>query len=122
MICPSCGHDNIEGADRCEECMTSLFTVGARQAARGSLERSVMEDDIRQLEQEFLGVSPDTSTLEVIRKMKAAGLGCAQDLDGGERGGIFTARDLLYKLTGNGANSPGTARTKILNRDRGHPH
>ncbi len=77
MICPSCGHDNIEGADRCEECMTSLFNFGAPQAARGSLERSVMEDDIRQLEQEFLGVSPDTPALEVIKKMKAAGLGCA---------------------------------------------
>jgi len=109
MLCPSCGHDNIEGADRCEECMTSLFNVGARQAARGSLERSVMEDDIRQLEQEFLGVSPDTSALEVIKKMKVAGLGCALVLEDGKLVGIFTERDLLNKLTGKNASSPDTA-------------
>ena len=117
MICPSCGHDNIEGADRCEECMTSLFNVGASQAARGSLERSVMEDDIRQLEQEFLGVSPDTSALEVIRKMKEAGFGCALVMDEGKLVGIFTERDLLNKLTGKSASSLGTAVKDLMSAD-----
>jgi len=27
MFCPSCGHDNIEGVDRCEECMTPLLAL-----------------------------------------------------------------------------------------------
>jgi CBS domain-containing protein len=109
MLCPSCGHDNIEGADRCEECMTSLFNLDVPQAGRASMERSVMEDDIRQLEQEFLGVLPDTSALEVIAKMKAAGLGCALVMDEGKLVGIFTERDLLNKLTGKSASSPSTA-------------
>ena len=100
MICPSCGHDNIEGADRCEECVTSLLNLDVPQAGREGLASSVMEDDISQLEQEFLSVSPDTSALEVIRKMKAAGLGCALVLDEGKLVGIFTERDLLNKLTG----------------------
>ena len=108
MICPSCGHDNIEGADRCEECMTSLFNLDVPQAGRESLERSVMEDDIRQLEQEFLGVSPDTSALEVIEKLKAAGLGCALVMDEGKLVGIFTERDLLNKLTGEAASDQAT--------------
>ena len=103
MICPSCGHDNIEGADRCEECMTSLFNLDVPQAGREGLAHSVMEDDIRQLEQEFLGVSPDTSALEVIKKMKAASLGCALVLHNGKLVGIFTERDLLKKLTGKDA-------------------
>src|SRR5438552_3055818 len=109
MLCPSCQHDNIEGADRCEECMTSLFNLDVPRAGRESLERSVMEDDIRQLEQEFLGVAPDTSALEVIKKMKEAGLGCALVMDEGKLVGIFTERDLLNKLTGSGASAPSTA-------------
>ena len=64
MICPSCSHDNIEGADRCEECVTSLFNLNLPQAGREGLSRSVMKDDLRQLEQEFLGVAPDTSALQ----------------------------------------------------------
>ena len=100
MICPSCGYDNTEGADRCEECLTPLFNRDLSQADTVGLGRSVMEDDLRQLEQEFLGVSPETSADEVIDKMKAARVGCALVLDNGKLVGIFTERDLLNKLTG----------------------
>jgi CBS domain-containing protein len=100
MICPSCGHDNIEGADRCEECVTSLLNLDVPQADREGPASSVMEDDISQLEQEFLSVTSETSVLEVIGKMKSSGLGCALVLDGGKLVGIFTERDLLNKLTG----------------------
>ena len=107
MICPSCQHDNIEGADRCEECVTSLLKVDP-QAEQEGLASSIMENDIRELEQEFLGVSPDTSALDVIRKMKAAGVGCALVLEEGNLVGIFTERDLLNKLTGSAAKSSQT--------------
>lgn len=109
MICPSCQHDNIEGADRCEECMTSLFNLDVPQAGREGLTRSVMEDDLSQLAQEFLGVPPDTSALEVIQKMKDARLGCALVLEDGKLVGIFTERDLLNKLTGKDAVPENTA-------------
>jgi len=107
MICPSCGYDNIEGADRCEECVTSLLKVDP-QADQEGLASPVMENDISQLEQEFLGVSPDTSAGDVIKKMKAAGVGCALVLVDGELVGIFTERDLLNKLTGSAAKSSQT--------------
>src|SRR5213594_2840555 len=114
MICPSCGYDNIEGVDRCEECVTPLLSLDVpRAAAKAGLARSVMEDDLRQLEQEFLGVSPDTPAIEVIRKMKEARLGCALVLDDGKLVGIFTERDILNKLTGKKA-SVGTTAVKDL--------
>jgi CBS domain-containing protein len=100
MICPSCGHDNIEGADRCEECVTSLLNLDVPRAEREGPASSVMEDDISRLEQEFLSVSPDTTAFEVITKMKASSLGCALVLENGNLVGIFTERDLLDKLTG----------------------
>lgn len=110
MFCPSCDHDNIEGVDRCEECMTPLLSLDVPRAesARG-LARSVMEDKLNQLEQEFLGVVPEAPVSEVIRKMKETGLGCALVLEQGELVGIFTERDLLNKLTGKTANPQSTA-------------
>jgi len=101
MICPSCGYDNIDGADRCEECVTPLFNRDAPRAdSAAGLARSAMENDLRQLESEFLGVTPDASTHEVVNQMKQARLGCALVLDNGKLLGIFTERDLLSKLTG----------------------
>jgi CBS domain-containing protein len=114
MTCPSCGHDNIEGTDRCEECMTSLRNVEVLQPGRANMARSVMEDDISQLDQEFLSVSPDTPALEVIRKMKDAGLGCVLVLENGHVAGIFTERDLLNKLTGQTAVPDSTAIGELM--------
>lgn len=101
MICPACGYDNIEGADRCEECVTPLFNLDVPRAdSAPGLARSVMEDDLRKLENEFLAVTPDTSADDVVNQMKQARLGCALVLDDGKLVGIFTERDLLNKLTG----------------------
>ena len=108
MICPSCGYDNTEGSDRCEECMVPLYYLDLPRTDTG-LARSVMEDNLSQLEQEFLGVGPGATALEVIRKMKAARVGCALVLDGGRLVGIFTERDVLNKLVGKNAVAESTA-------------
>jgi len=102
MICPSCGHDNIEGMDRCENCMKPLrdLDVPRADATRG-LARSVMEDDLRKLETEqTLTVRPTESVMEVVRRMREAQTGCALIVDGDELVGIFTEHDVLGKLTG----------------------
>jgi signal-transduction protein with cAMP-binding, CBS, and nucleotidyltransferase domain len=117
MLCPSCGYDNMEGADRCEECLTSLFNVDGAQGGRRSLARSVMEDDLSKLEQEFLGVAPDAPVSEVIRRMKEARLGCALVIDGGKLYGIFTERDLLNKMTGKAATTETTAVRQLMSPD-----
>jgi CBS domain-containing protein len=76
-----------------------------------------MEDDISQLDQEFLGVSPDAPVGEVIKQMKAARLGCALVLDGGNLVGIFTERDLLNKFTGKNVNPDGTTVKELMSID-----
>jgi len=101
MLCPSCGYDNIEGADRCEDCLTPLHNLDVPRAdATEGLARSVMEDDLSKLDQEFLGVTSNTPALEVINQMKSAHVGCALVIDNGKLLGIFTERDVLKKLTG----------------------
>jgi signal-transduction protein with cAMP-binding, CBS, and nucleotidyltransferase domain len=115
MICPSCGYDNIEGADRCEECVTPLFNREAPQAdSAAGLARSVMENDLSKLDSEFLSVTPDTSASEVVNQMKQARLGCALVLDDGKLVGIFTERDLLSKLTGKAALPPTTPVKQLM--------
>lgn len=106
MICPSCGHDNLEGMDRCENCMKSLRDLDVPRAeATSGLVRSVMEDNLSHLDQmKPLTVSPDESALAVTRRMKEAQTGCALVLDDeGKLVGIFTEHDVLRKLAGRGA-------------------
>ncbi len=102
MICPSCGHENIEGTDRCENCLSSFRDLDVPRAENTSgLARSVMEDDLRRLHQEgTLFVSPETPAREVVRRMKEAQTGCALVLDGDQLKGIFTEHDVLCKMTG----------------------
>ena len=103
MICPSCGHENLEGMDRCENCMKSLRDLDVPRAeATAGLVRSVMEDDLGHLEQmETLTVRPEDAALEVARRMRDAHTGCALVLnDEGKLVGIFTEHDVLKKLTG----------------------
>lgn len=102
MICPDCGHDNIEGMDRCENCMKPLrdLDVPRPDATRG-LVRSVMEDDLKELLEETpLRVTPDTPTGEVIRRMKETTASCVLVVEGDKLSGIFTEHDVLGKLSG----------------------
>jgi CBS domain-containing protein len=69
-------------------------------ATRG-LARSVMEDDLRDLEQEeTLTVGPGEPVLEAVRRMKEAQTACVLVVDGGELVGIFTEHDVLTKMMG----------------------
>jgi CBS domain-containing protein len=116
MICPSCGHDNIEGMDRCENCMKPLrdLDVPRADATRG-LARSVMEDDLRQLEfEETLTIGPEATALSAIGLMKQAQVGCVLVVDRDELVGIFTEHDVLCKLTGADAKAGDTKVSELM--------
>ncbi len=105
MNCPSCGHENIDGSDRCENCLSPFrqLDIPSADAAEG-LARSVMEDNLSQLDHEkTISVAPDTPALEVARLMKDSNSGCALVLDGVKLVGIFTEHDVLLKMTGESA-------------------
>ena len=102
MLCPSCGFDNIEGVDRCDNCMKSLRDLDVPRAdATGGLVRSVMEDDLSRLSlEETLMVRPEDPVIEVARRLKERGTSCALVLDGDDLAGIFTEHDVLRKMVG----------------------
>ena len=101
MNCPSCGHENIEGNDRCENCLAPFrdLDVPRADSAEG-LARSVMEDNLSELDHdETICVAPDTPALEVARLMKNSNSGCALVVDGGKLIGIFTEHDVLLRMS-----------------------
>ena len=102
MICPSCGVDNIEGVDRCDNCMKPLrdLDVPRPDASRG-LVRSVMEDNLSHLDlEETLVAHPSDRVRELIRRMKETNATCALVLEGDNLAGIFTEHDVLSRLAG----------------------
>ncbi len=116
MHCPSCGHENIEGTDRCDNCMTSLQKLDVPQPedARG-LARSVMEDNLSLLEPEqAVAVAPDTLALDVAGRMKSARSGCALVIDGDKLVGIFTEHDILHRLFGEGPSARNIAVRELM--------
>jgi CBS domain-containing protein len=101
MNCPSCGHENLEGSDRCENCLAPFrdLDVPRVDSAEG-LARSVMEDNLAQLDQEeTITVAPDTPAIEVARLMKNSNSGCALVVEGKKLVGIFTEHDVLLRMT-----------------------
>ncbi len=101
MFCPACGSENIDGSDRCDNCLTSFrdLDIPGADAAEG-LRRSVMEDRLNKLGyDEPVCVMPDAPVSDVIELMKQSHSGCALVVEDGKLIGIFTEHDVLLKLT-----------------------
>jgi CBS domain-containing protein len=99
----SCGHDNIAGADHCEECHASLAHEDVPLARiESAVEKSLSEDRVQTLNPvEAVFVGEDTSLDVAIRTMRERKIGCLLVTDSeGKLNGIFTERDLLYKVAG----------------------
>lgn len=100
MICPACGSENIEGIDRCENCLAPFrdLDIPRADAAEG-LAQSVMEDRLSQLDYDTpILVSGDTPAGEVAQRMMAAQSGCALVVQNEKLVGIFTEHDLLKQF------------------------
>ena len=60
MICPHCGHENIQGEAECAACLQDLTHLD-EPTADSALERLLMEDPVRNLAPAApVSVSPDT--------------------------------------------------------------
>ncbi|MCP9493929.1 MAG: CBS domain-containing protein [Pyrinomonadaceae bacterium MAG19_C2-C3] len=72
FICPACGTENIEGADRCENCMTGLRNLDVPRAdATGGVVRSVMETTVGELKHdEPLTLAASATTDDAVRAMR----------------------------------------------------
>jgi hypothetical protein len=127
MICPSCGTENIDGNDRCENCLSSFrdLDIPGPDAAEG-LARHVMKDKLSELEKETpIIVAPDTPAIDVATRMKELNTGCALVLDGPKLVGIFTEHDILRRMSANLRTQRGSGRDRARDprrRNSAHRH
>lgn len=99
VLCPDCGHDNIDGADSCQQCGQPLFESGSRRA-ESDLERNLLEDRIGRLNvRKPLLASPGEAVGDVMRRLAEAREGYAVVVDSQENIlGVFTDRDALMEV------------------------
>ena len=70
MRCPSCGHDNLPGADYCEECRTNLMHEDVPLARIQSvIEKSISEDRVETLNPEEAVPNPEDTSLDAVRPL-----------------------------------------------------
>lgn len=101
LICSACGHDNILGSDDCEECGQALSDTTAVES-EGTQESSLLDRPLLELNPRRPEcVERETSLADVIARLKGRNVGCVLVTDnGGELIGIFTERDVLYRVVG----------------------
>jgi len=98
MICPQCGFENLEGADVCDECQSSLTEEGGIPTPGAGWQKKIMKDAIRKVGvRDPIIVKPDTTVKKVIQEMKEKHIGCALIVEKGNLVGIFTERDVLHR-------------------------
>ena|SRR5438309_5404168 len=97
MKCPDCGHDNVSGADECQECGGSLWGF---EPQGNEVEQSLVSHSISVLcPREPVCVHPDTPVREVIGEMAQKKIGCVLIEENADLLGVFSERDVLNKVS-----------------------
>src|SRR5437764_15425594 len=116
MICPHCSHENIEGADVCDECQQPLDYLTDPQPAT-DLEQRLIETPLRRLVrpgQKPVMVSPDTPIGDVLKVLVDRRIGCVLVTERGNLVGIFSERHALLRVTVNAARLASSAVSGVV--------
>lgn len=99
VLCPTCGHGNMAGTDVCEDCGQSIV---ADIAAPSEGDSTALTQPLLQLRPRVPEQVEHGATLaEAIARLKGRNVGCVLVTGhGGELAGIFTERDVLYRVAG----------------------
>jgi CBS domain-containing protein len=104
MRCPSCGFDNLTGADVCDNCGADLAGRDVPEAAtsyRGPLLGEHLDELLHEVnvgDPDILDLSADVD--EAVQVMHAKGSDCVLVVHDGRLVGIFTDRDAVLKVAG----------------------
>ncbi|RME01362.1 MAG: CBS domain-containing protein [Deltaproteobacteria bacterium] len=102
MICPACDHENLEGADICEACMADLTSLDTPQPT-DPVQQHLLTSQVRihqKLDRQgkLVTVTLETPVKTAIDLMRKHRIGAILVLDGEKLAGIFTERDILYRI------------------------
>ncbi len=100
MICPSCGYENIQGQDSCENCGADLRTSDVPYPA-SEFEARLVAETLSALGPRLpLVLPPETGVADAIRQMQDGEVECVLVSEDDRLLGVFTERDALLKLAG----------------------
>ena len=115
MICPVCGHNNLQGADECENCGSDLRTADTPHPGSTFEERMVSERLATIAPAAPLTLDRSTTVTDAVKVMQENATGCVIVEDGQRVVGIFTERDALLRLAGE--NLDGMTLEQVMTRD-----
>jgi CBS domain-containing protein len=97
MICPSCGFENIQGADECENCGADLRTADLPEPGT-AFESKLVEVPLSEVHPHLpMTISPTATAADAVRQMQEASVGCLVVTDDGVVRGVLSERDLVLK-------------------------
>jgi CBS domain-containing protein len=100
MMCPTCGFDNLIGAEVCDNCGTDLAGQDTPQPAI-SFHGRLLGEHLDELGAPApVTVGSDTMLDAVIARMHQDEVDCVLVVDDGRLVGIFTDRDAVVKAAG----------------------
>lgn len=96
MRCPDCGHQNVPGADECQECGVSLWGI---EPQGNEVEQGICAHNISVLcPRQPVCVGPEAPVREVIAEMADKNVGCVLVEESANLLGVFSERDVLNKV------------------------
>ena len=98
IVCPSCGSENIEGVDTCENCMSDLRSIDVPEREQIANESDLTRPISSVRLSRPRSVPSTMSVREAVDLMCLDSLGAVVVVDAGKITGIFTERDLLKKI------------------------
>lgn len=93
VVCPSCGHENIQGMDACDHCLTDLTALDVSES---DLLLPLTETRLSRLKV----VAPGVSVHDAVELLRGEASGALVVVESGAVVGIFTERDVLKKIAG----------------------
>ena len=103
MLCPSCGFKNIEGTDRCEECLHSLMQRDLpRPRKDDKFQHVMMTAPVSDLltGKDLLVASPSDSIQKIVKILTTKKKSCVLIYEHGKIVGIVSERKLLTDVAG----------------------
>lgn len=102
IACPSCGHLNIEGEDRCAQCLHTLHHIHLPKKRYDNIRSAMMSAPISDLiTGDDLLITTTTDTLDkVVKIFQEQKKNCVVVYKNRKLVGILSNRDILWKVVG----------------------
>ncbi len=100
VICPSCGAENIEGVDTCENCMQDLRTLDVPDTFQIAPDTDLI-CELREIRlSRAQTVAPSATVRDALAVLRDEPSGALVVVEGDAVVGIFTDRDVLKRVAG----------------------